>query len=248
MNIKVLIAYEGTNYLGWQKTDTGASIEAALEKALTQILQEKVILQAASRTDRGVHADGQIVNFHTNKEKLDLGKLLIGINALLPPDIAVLHIEEAAPDFHPTLEAISKEYEYNICYGPVQLPQNRHYSWHFPYALDIDLMRRAAVMLEGTHDFSAFTNQKKNETYENHVRTVDVIRIETNGKDRLKITVSGKNFLYKMVRNLVGTLVYVGVGKITLEEVKAILENKNRTLAGVTAPALGLRLKKIHYR
>ncbi len=130
----------------------------------------------------------------------------------------------------------------------MQLPQDRHYSWHFPYALDIDLMRRAAVILEGTHDFSAFTNQKKNETYENHVRTVDAIRIDANGKDRLKITVSGQNFLYKMVRNLVGTLVYVGVGKITLEEVKAILENKNRTLAGVTAPALGLRLKKIHYR
>jgi tRNA pseudouridine38-40 synthase len=248
MNIKIIIAYEGTNYLGWQKTDTGSSIEANLEKALEQILQEKVILQAASRTDRGVHADGQVVNFHTNKEKLNLGKLLIGINALLPPDIAVLQVEEVRPDFHATLEVSAKEYHYNICYGPVQLPEHRFYSWHFPYPLDVELMQKAATLLEGTHDFSAFTNQKKNETYENHIRTVDGIRIDTNGKERLKVTVKGKHFLYKMVRNLVGTLAYVGVGKIKLDEVKAILENKNRTLAGITAPAQGLVLHLIEYK
>lgn len=247
MNYKLLVAYDGTNYFGWQKTPTGPSIEGELERVLEQILQQKVVLQAASRTDRGVHALGQVVNFHCEEKQIVPKKLLIGINALLPPDIAVMDIEEVNEDFHATLKVVSKEYQYSICFGAVQLPQYRHYSWHYHYPLDIVAMEKAAAEIKGTHDFAAFTNQKKNETYDHHLRTVDEIRIEAEGKDRLKLYVTGHSFLYKMVRNIVGTLAYVGVGKITPHEVGEILSQKNRILAGVTAPAHGLTLSKIHY-
>lgn len=244
---KLLVAYDGTNYFGWQKTKSGPSIEEALEKSLEQILQEKITLQAASRTDRGVHAKGQVVDFHSTKPITDYHKFLIGINALLPPDVAVLEAEEAPPGFHPTLNVDTKTYEYAICYGKVQLPQHRLYSWHFHYPLDIAMMRDASALLQGTHDFSAFCNQKNNEEYENHIRTVHSILIEPIGHERLTIQVTGNHFLYKMVRNIAGTLAYVGCGKMTSEDVEKILQLHDRTLAGVTAPAQGLTLSHITY-
>lgn len=247
LNHKLLVAYDGTNYFGWQKTKNGPSIEESLEKAVEQILQEKIILQAASRTDRGVHATGQVVNFHSSKPIDDYAKFRIGLNALLPPDIAVLKAESAQETFHPTLHVLSKEYQYTICYGSVQMPQHRLYSWHYHYPLDIEKMKEAAQHLVGTHDFTAFCNQKKNEEYENHIRTIESIVIESLSADRLLITVTGPSFLYKMVRNIVGTLAYVGSGKITPEEVQKILLHKDRTLAGMTAPANGLSLAQIKY-
>jgi tRNA pseudouridine38-40 synthase len=247
VNHKLLVAYDGTNYFGWQKTKSGPSIEETLEKSLEQILQEKITLQAASRTDRGVHATGQVVDFHTTKPITDYSKFLIGANALLPPDIAVLEAEEAQPEFHPTLNVVSKTYEYAICYGRVQLPQHRLYSWHFHYPLDLAKMREAATKLEGTRDFSAFCNQKNNEEYENHIRTVHSIIIEPSEKDRLLIRITGNHFLYKMVRNIVGTLAYVGCGKMTAEDVEKVLGLHDRTLAGVTAPAQGLTLSHVTY-
>lgn len=247
MNHKLLVAYDGTNYFGWQKTSSGPSIEEALEKALEQILQERIVLQAASRTDRGVHATGQVVDFHSSHLIQDYGKFRIGINALLPPDIAVLEAEEAPPAFHPTLNVKNKEYQYALCFGKVQLPQKRLYSWHFHYDLDVGKMQQAALALQGTHDYSAFCNQKKNEVYENHIRTIDQISIQSTQPDCLLITISGHSFLYKMVRNIVGTLAYVGCGKITPIEIADILLHKDRTLAGVTAPAHGLTLAKIKY-
>lgn len=247
MNFKLLVAYDGTHYLGWQKTPAGPTVEIELEKALSHLLQEPVILQAASRTDRGVHATGQVVNFRTTRSHFTPEKLLIGLNALLPADIAVLTVQEAEDQFHPTLDVISKEYEYNICCGTIQLPQHRHFSWHFHYPLSIEAMQIAAQKLVGTHDFSAFTNQKKNETYSDHVRTVDAIHIENYDNQRIKILIKGHSFLYKMVRNIVGTLAYVGIGKIAPDHVEKILIEKNRAFGGITAPAHGLTLKRIHY-
>lgn len=247
MNIKLIVAYEGTAYFGWQKTSMGPSIEEELEKALHQILQEKVALQAASRTDRGVHAIGQVVNFHTTKPLNEFKKLLIGINALLPKDIAVVHAEEAAPGFHPTLDVKTKVYTYEICHSTVQLPQYRRISWHFHYPLDLNAMQQAAKHLIGTHDFSAFCNQKKNEAYESHVRTVKAIDIVPIEHERLKITVRGQHFLYKMVRNIAGTLAYIGAGKLKTNDLENILQHKDRTLAGMTAPAHGLTLLNISY-
>ncbi len=240
-NIKLILAYEGTRYLGWQKTITGLSIEEELEKAVAQILQHPVNLQAASRTDAGVHAEGQVVNFFTERD-IPLDKLQKGLNSILPSDISVVQIEEAKESFHPTLQNYGKEYHYSVCLGPTQLPFYRNFSWHFSYPVNIEEMKKAALYLIGKHDFSAFTNEKQ----ENNIREIFEIEIE-EFKSRLKIRVSGNNFLYKMVRNIVGTLLYVGCGKLSAEEIPAILNSKDRTLAGVTAPALGLILKEVFY-
>ncbi len=246
-NIKLTIAYDGGDYLGWQKTSMGPSIEETLQEALERILREKIVLQAASRTDAGVHAQGQIVNFFTTKFIPSFDRFQYSLNSLLPPSIVVNNIENAAQSFHPTLDCVGKEYHYSICCGPIQLPQCRRYSWHYPYLLDVVAMQAGAQLLTGTHDFSAFCNFKKNSDYPHFIRTVTDISIAQSNDNRLLIKVSGNNFLYKMVRNIVGTLVYVGRGKFTLNELRAILLNKDRKQAGVTAPACGLSLHRVFY-
>ncbi|MBS0648958.1 MAG: tRNA pseudouridine(38-40) synthase TruA [Verrucomicrobia bacterium] len=240
-NVKLILAYEGTAYLGWQKTAMGPSIEQELEKVLTQILRHPLHLQAASRTDAGVHAEGQVVNFFTETD-ISLERLQKSLNGLLPPDISVLKMEEAPESFHPTLNSRRKEYHYSVCLGPTQLPFYRNFSWHFSYPVHFEEMKKAADHLKGKHDFSAFTNEKQ----EDNVREIFDIVLEMTS-DRLKIRVSGNNFLYKMVRNIVGTLLYVGCGKITAEQIPAILKSQDRTKAGVTAPAQGLVLKEVFY-
>jgi tRNA pseudouridine38-40 synthase len=245
-NIKLLLAYEGTHYFGWQKTTTGSSIEEELEKALSQVLQEKIDLQAASRTDRGVHAEGQVVNFFTQKPEIDLYKLKRALNGLLPNDMSVLNIQHARDDFHPTLDCLGKEYHYQICSSVSQLPFYRHFSWHFPYDLDSDQMQRASDALIGEHDFSAFCNERQL-LEKNPVRKIEKITITTKEAGRLLISVTGNHFLYKMVRNIVGTLVYVGCGKLKVDDVPLILQSKKRTEAGITAPAHGLSLKQVFY-
>lgn len=246
-NIKLTLAYDGTRYLGWQKTFTGPSIESELQKALEQILQEKVSLQAASRTDAGVHAQGQVVNFFTQKEEIDFNLLKYRLNCLLPRDIAILEAAQETLDFHPTLHSIGKEYRYFICASSIQLPQYRFFSWHFYKPLDLESVRQAAKLLEGKHDFSAFCNVKKNSHYDTHVREVTQIAVEELPESRLLIRICGNHFLYKMVRNMVGTLLYIGCGKIKIESLPGILEKRNRVFAGVTAPAHGLTLYKVHY-
>lgn len=244
-NIKLVVAYDGTNYFGWQKNNAGPSIEEEFEKVLSQILQRKIVLQAASRTDRGVHAAGQVLNFFL-PEPPSL-KLQHSLNALLPSDIRVLTLEETEFAFHPTLDVKSKTYRYEICYHPIQLPQERFYSWHYPVSLNLHEMRKAAQMLIGTHDFTTFCNQKKNETYKDHVRTIEELLITPQENERLSITISAPHFLYKMVRNFIGTLVYVGAGKLTSDNIQEIINQKNRVLAGMTAPAHGLTLQMIRY-
>jgi len=245
-NIQLIISYDGSPYLGWQKTPLGPTIEETLENTLSQILQEKISLQAASRTDAKVHAEGQSVNFISNKEKICLEKLHKSLNALLPPSITVTSVEQRAPDFHPTLDAQGKEYHYLVCNTPYQLPKHRFFSWHVPSYLDIVAMKQAALSLLGTHDFSAFCNERslldKDPICTLH--SLDILSLEGN---RLLFSVKGNRFLYRMVRNLIGTLIYVGQGKISQEDVSSILSSKNRTLAGVTAPAHGLHLIQVFY-
>ncbi len=242
-NIKLVVAYDGTDYLGWQKTKEGPSIEADVQQALEQILQHPISLQAASRTDAGVHAEGQIVNFFT-PHTIDSSRLQKSLNGLLDEHISILHIEEMPSEFHPTLDCLGKEYHYHLCLGPYQLPQYRHYSWHYTYPLDIPQMEQAASLLTGVHDFSAFTSEPQ----EDNEREVFSIEIDHLSPHRLQIRVSGNRFLYKMVRSIVGTLVYVGCGKIAPEQIPAIIASKDRRLAGVTAPAHGLMLKKVFYK
>lgn len=245
-NLKLTCAYDGTRYFGWQKTNTKPSIEERLQQVLEQILQEPIVLQAASRTDAGVHAKGQVVNFITTKHR-HAPRLLFSLNRLLPDDIRILTLEEAASTFHPTLDCSGKEYEYFICNRPVQFPWERFDSWHIPSPLDIKSMGKACRWLIGKHDFEAFCNDKKNAKYTDFIREVTKISIEENDDQRIKITVAGNHFLYKMVRNIVGTLVYVGKGKIAENEVSTILKNKIRTHLGITAPAHGLYLSHVFY-
>ncbi len=245
-NIKLLVAYEGTSYFGWQKTKMGPSIEECLEKVLAQILQEDVALQAASRTDRGVHAEGQVVNFLTTKLDLDLSRLQHGLNGLLPDDISIREVEQAAMDFHPTLQTKGKEYHYQICNAHLQLPFFRHISWHYHLPLALDEMRLAAVDLIGEHDFSTFCNELALSTAD-QICTLSRIDIQPLEQERLLISITGDHFLYKMVRNIVGTLVYVGAGKIPASALSMILKSRDRKQAGITAPAHGLSLKQVFY-
>lgn len=245
-NIKGILSYEGTRYLGWQKTRMGTSIEEELEKALHVLLRHPVELQAASRTDAGVHAKGQVINFSTLLNALDLYRMRKGLNALLPHDIRLLALEEAPLDFHPTLDAVGKEYIYEICTSSVQSPFLRQYSWHFPHALDIETMQLAAQALLGTHDFSSFCNERLL-LDPDPVCTLHAITLENLNNGRLRIIVQGNRFLYKMMRNLAGSITYAGCGKIAPETMRDILTARDRRLAGMTAPAHGLYLKRVLY-
>lgn len=245
-NIKLLITYQGTHYLGWQKTKMGPSIEEALEKALAQLLHIQPSLQAASRTDAGVHAEEQVVNFFA-KDEIDTYKLKRGLNALLPKDISVYDVEVAHLEFHPTLDSTAKEYHYYICNSSVQLPFYSQLSWHYPIPLSIEMIREASISLIGKHDFSAFCNDRAL-LQKDPFREIYSLKVESLPQRRLKIAIIGNRFLYKMVRNIVGTLVYIGSGKLPLDSLPQILESKDRTKAGITAPAHGLYLNKVFYK
>lgn len=241
-NIKLVLSYDGSAYLGWQKTEHGPSVEETLEKALHKILGNSPRLQAASRTDKGVHANNQIVNFFTGKE-LDFSTFQYGVNALLPDDIRILDAACMPDNFHPTTDALRKTYLYQIYYSPILSPHMRFSTWHIPYQLNIDAMQREKDKLLGKRDFVAFCNNSLSKP-ENTVRnlfTIDIKQVD----DLLCFEICGDHFLYKMVRNIVGTLVDVGRGKI--EQIDSVLEGKDRTKAGITAPAQGLFLQDIEY-
>jgi tRNA pseudouridine38-40 synthase len=246
-NIKLKIAYEGKSYFGWQKTRLGPSIEETLQKSLEQILQHPILLQAASRTDRGVHARGQIVNFLTNKPLIDFHRFILSLNSLLPPDIRILSADQMSDTFHPTLDCLGKEYRYYICYDSIQLPEHRYFSWHCPYFLDLEKIDQAIPFFIGTHNFAAFCNFKKNARYHNYTRQITDIKMTQIDQKRLCISIQGNHFLYKMVRNIVGTLIYVGKGKLSVKDISLLLQSGDRKMAGITAPAHGLFLETVFY-
>ena len=231
---KAILTYDGTRYFGWQKTRAGPSIQEEIEKALLQITGERATPEAASRTDRGVHAEGQVIQFAL-KNPPPPHRLLKALNAVLPTDLRILEITPC--EFHPTLDAIGKEYHYRLSLTPVQEPTDRLYAWHIPYSLDRQAIERAAQALLGTHDFSAFANQG-----EKGICTLSSIYLE---QDRFYIR--GTRFLYKMVRNLVGTLLYIGLGKILPSAMAEILASHDRKKSGLTAPAHGLYLHQVFY-
>jgi len=243
-NIKLILSYDGSAYLGWQASNVGVSIEGTLKEILEKILQQEVELQAASRTDAGVHAEAQVVNFFLEKPR-NLEQLHKSLNQLLPKDIRVAAIDTAPESFHPTLEAKGKEYHYRLTRSHVQLPFDRLFAWHYPFPLDLKKMEAATEFFIGEHDFQAFGNAA-NPKPKDTIRTVHRLDIIPCG-DELRFEVEGNHFLYKMVRNLVGTLVDIGAGKLLLDEAKKLIASKDRTLAGVTAPAHGLLLKKVLY-
>lgn len=242
-NIKLKVAYDGTAFLGWQETKEGPSIEGCLKAVLEQILQEKVTLQAASRTDRGVHAEGQIVNFFTEKLPSELKKKL---NCLLPPSIRILEDTCMPSNFHPTLDVVGKEYTYTLCLSEIQPPCERFFSYHLKPPLNRAAMKQAAALLVGKHDLKAFCNFRKNLRYTDTIR--DIFSIEfAEQPNKLLIKIAANHFLYKMARNIIGTLIYVGQNKLKPEEILSILASKKRACAAITAPAHALTLSRIYY-
>lgn len=228
--IILTLAYDGSNYLGWQDNDNGPTIQGTVRRVLEKILQHPIILDGASRTDAGVHAEGQLAWFDTDK---DSSKLQFALNRLLPLDIRVLNLQEG------NIPVVAcKTYRYKICFGHLQLPSKRHHSWHVYYEVDIELMKQAAKILSGTHNFKAFCNMRQDLRYDSYMRTVDIDVGETGET----ITVSGKSFLYKMVRNIVGTIIDAGRGKLSLDDVREALVHGDRERIGITAPAHGLTL------
>ena len=242
MNVKLVIAYDGGDFFGWQKTSAKPTVEETLQDCLERLLQHPVILQAASRTDRGVHATGQVVNFFTDKP---LDHLDFRLNRLLPSSLQVRSMEQMPDIFHPTLDNHGKIYTYALQTTAVS-PLERHRIWHFPYSIDMKMMQTAARKLIGTHDFAAFTNVSPSKP-RNTVRTIYSIDIEETNQNRYQFTICGKEFLYKMVRNLCGTLAYIGCGKLPARAIDKLLKHGDRTQAGATAPACGLILKEVLY-
>ena len=242
-NIRLTVEYDGTNYNGWQIQKPLPTIQEAIQDALKKILQEEVKLTASGRTDSGVHALAQVVNFRTNSN-LHHKAIQRALNSLLPPDIAIINAKEAAKDFHATYDARSKLYRYTIWNRPFPRPINRFYVYTVYHPLDIALMRREAKVLIGRHNFRSFQARDKKE--KNSVRTIKKLAIR---RDRgfIYIDVEADGFLYNMVRNIVGTLVEAGRGKLEKGGLKRILKAKDRRAAGPTAPAKGLCLVRVRY-
>lgn len=241
--IKLTIAYDGTNYCGWQVQPNGITIEEVLNKAIQKLTGEDILVIGASRTDSGVHALGNVAVFDT-ETTIPPEKLAMALNQRLPEDIVIVKSEEVHADFHPRYCDCSKTYEYHIINTRIPDPTRRLTNYFVSYVLDIEKMRQAAAYLVGEHDFVSFCNVRTD--VESTVRTITGLEILTNG-DEITIRITGNGFLYNMVRIIVGTLIRVGRGFYEPEKVKEILEAKDRKAAGVTAPAHGLVLVKIDY-
>ena len=236
--IKMTVAYDGTNYCGWQIQPNGITIEQVLNDALTELLGEKIVVSGASRTDYGVHSKGNICVFDTNT-RMPGEKISYAINQRLPEDIVVVGSEEVADDWHPRYVNSRKTYEYRILNRRFPDPTRRLDTYFFHYELDVEKMQKAARFLEGQHDFKSFCSvgsQVKTTT-----RTIYSCSV-TKDEDIVKIRVTGNGFLYNMVRIIAGTLIQVGNGNIAPDKIPEILEACDRNMAGPTAPANGLTM------
>lgn len=243
-NIRLLLQYEGTRYQGWQRqTSTGNTIQGKLEALLGRMCGEEIALQGSGRTDAGVHAKGQVANFHTECE-MPLEDMMAYINRYLPEDIAVIGIAEAAPRFHSRLNACGKHYVYRVINGSVPDVFWRRYALEVPEKLDMAAMRKAAAYLLGEHDFKSFTSAKKGN--KSTVRRIDEIQITEDG-NRISFSFQGTGFLHHMIRIIMGTLLEVGRGERDAESMPGLLEAKNREMAGALVSAKGLTLEEIYF-
>ena len=270
--IRLVVAYDGTNYHGWQVQKNGITIESELNRALLELTGEEIQVIGASRTDAGVHALGNIAVFDT-LSPIPAGKFCYALNARLPEDVRVIKSDEVPADWHPRKRESRKTYEYRISIGEIQQPVKRLYAYHVYRKLDLEAMKAAAKFLVGEHDFKSFCQE--NAQVESTVRTLYEVTImqeelqdaasltageadggnangsNANGSNanggELILRVTGNGFLYNMVRIIVGTLLEVGYGRFTPEDVARILEAKDRAAAGPTAPARGLTLVKYEF-
>lgn len=241
--VKLIVAYDGTNYCGWQLQPNGITIEEMLNRALSELLGERIHVIGASRTDSGVHSLGNVAVFDTDT-RIPAEKLAYALNQRLPADIVVQDSCEVAPDWHPRHCSSRKTYEYRILNTTFPDPTRRLDTYFYHYALDPDRMQRAAKKLEGEHDFKSFCSA--NSPVENTVRTIYSCEVKREGSI-LSIHVTGSGFLYNMVRIIAGTLIQIGQGRREAEDIPAILAARDRSAAGPTAPACGLTMIGIQY-
>ena len=250
-NIKLSISYDGTDFSGWQRQQHDRTIQGEIEKCLTHMTREQISLHGAGRTDAGVHAEGMVANFET-RSTISCYAFLRGLNSMLDNAIRIFEVVQVELDFHARFSATGKRYQYTLYTGKIQPPQLRLYSVHITDKLHLPAVRDCLKILEGTHDFSSFENSgsrdKSNCFGRGAVRTIYHATLSENHPAQINFQFTGDGFLRNMVRNLMGTLLEVGRGKLSVEDFSEILQAKDRTMAGATAPAHGLFLKEVMYQ
>ena len=242
--IKLIVAYDGTEYSGWQIQPEAPTIEMYLDKAIHELTGENVHVTGASRTDAGVHAYGNVAVFDT-ESTIPGDRFTFALNRFLPDSIVIQDSWEVSSDFHPRHCNTRKTYEYRILNTAVPLPQKRNFTWHVVGSIDIEKMKEAAAYIVGEHDFKSFC--QTGAQVESTVRTIYSVEVEEQGENDLVIRVCGNGFLYNMVRIIAGTLLDIGQGKRDPMDIFTILESKDRSAAGPTAPAHGLTLVKYEF-
>jgi tRNA pseudouridine38-40 synthase len=242
-NIKLLLGFDGSAYHGWQIQSQQNTIQGELQQAIGQITSEQTSLVGSGRTDAGTHARGFVANFST-AARIPAASLVRALNSVLPPDIRVLSARAVPADFHARRSARSKIYRYQIYRGATLPPHLAREHFHYPYPTDLSIMKQASELFVGAHDFASFAAQGAGR--ENTVRQIYSCQL-TNLGHRLIFAVEGNGFLHHMVRNMVGTLLELGRGQMTLPEFETLFTVRDRTRAGFTAPARGLILIKVNY-
>ncbi|MCD8180986.1 MAG: tRNA pseudouridine(38-40) synthase TruA [Firmicutes bacterium] len=244
MNIKLKLQYDGTAYHGWQIQKNAVTVQETVRNAVEKITGEKINLIGCGRTDTGVHAEGYVCNFHT-QSRIPCEKYPYALNACLPDDIVCFGAEEVEDDFHANKSAVKKRYVYKILNREFSDAVMHRYAWHYKYPVDIDKMRAAAKAFEGEHDFVGFASSGF--SVKTTVREIYSLDVSRDG-DIITVDVTGNGFLYNMVRIITGTLVFAGTGRINPDDMREIIESKDRSRAGITAPPQGLCLKEVYYR
>ena len=243
---RLTLEYDGTDFQGWQLQARGRSVQGVVEEAIAEVTREEVRVHAAGRTDAGVHARGQVAHFdfETRLSPLALRKAL---NAVLPRDVAAREVREVPAEFDARRDAISKRYVYRILHRPTPSPLRRTQCWHIRGPLDLEAMQEACDALKGTHDFAALRGAPGGPPEDEETRrTLDVLQVVREA-DEVRIVAEARSFLRHMVRNVVGTLVDVGQGRLSAPQIAEILASRERARAGPTAPAHGLCLDEIRY-
>ena len=241
---RLIIEYDGSGFHGWQRQKKDRTVQETIEKALAVMTREKVTLIGSGRTDAGVHALGQVAGFKT-RSRLAAPIFLNGLNSLLPDDVVVRACDPMPDTFHARFDVASKRYRYHILNRPIAPAIGRQFVWHIRKPLDTAAMTDAAIVMLGTHDFKAF--EGTGSPRDHSIRTVTDSTIKETGDGNLTYDIQACGFLRFMVRNIVGTLVDVGLGKIDKQDVRAILQSKDRSRAGATAPPHGLFLMDVTY-
>jgi tRNA pseudouridine38-40 synthase len=242
-NVKAVVEYDGTEYSGFQIQPRLRTIQGELERALLRIMKEPIKLVGAGRTDAGVHAAGQVISFATSCS-IPTERVCVALNSVLPQDIVLLKTEEVGPEFHARYSAKRRIYQYSILNAEKPSALQGRYTWHIPEALNLATMRKGAAHLAGTHDFAAFSLSQRDG--KSTVRNLEALEISRRG-DVITIELKASGFLHSMARGIVGTLVDVARGRRSPDDIKRILEGKDRGAAGKTAPARGLCLVEVIY-